>query len=442
MSTVAIAAVGSRGDVAPLTGVGVRLRAAGHRVVMAAYTPFAGLVTGCGLEFRDLPADFTPGADHADATSRETFAAVFGPRGVRDTGRLVLDALGDVPADMLLLAPLAELAGHPLAEAKGIPSLGVRLQPLSATAAYPPSVLGAWTAGARGNRFAADAGAWVVDRLYGGVVAEFRRDLGLLDVAARTLRRRRTDARWPVLHGYSPVVLPRPADWRPGLDAVGYWWPPLDPDWQPPQTLTDFLSAGPAPVYFGLGSTVATAPRAGELAEIITRALRQAGVRGVVQSGWAGLAVHGDDVLTIGEAPHEWLFPQMSAVVHHCGAGTTAAALRAGVPTIAVPGPVGDQPFWARRLAGLGASAATIPQRRLTADNLAEAIRLTVDAPELRCTTARIADRMAGEDGAARVVAAVETLLDPSTHQENTWPQTRNSSERSSPREHSPEAGS
>ena len=65
MSTVAIAAVGSRGDVGPLTGVGVALQDAGHRVVVAAYTPFADLITGCGLEFRELPADFTPGADHA-----------------------------------------------------------------------------------------------------------------------------------------------------------------------------------------------------------------------------------------------------------------------------------------------------------------------------------------------------------------------------------------
>jgi UDP:flavonoid glycosyltransferase YjiC (YdhE family) len=418
VSTVAIAAVGSRGDVAPLAGVGVRLRAAGHRVVVAAYTPFAELVTGCGLEFRELPADFTPGADHADATSRETFAAVFGRRGVRDTGRLVLDALGDVPADILLLPPLAELAGHPLAEAKGIPSLGVRLQPLSATAAYPPAVLGAWSAGRRGNRFAADGSAWLVDRLYGGVVADFRRDLGLPAATTRTLRRDRTEARWPVLHGISPTVLPRPADWRPGLETVGYWWPPADPHWQPPQELTDFLSAGPAPVYFGLGSTVVTASRARQLAEIIRHAVRQAGVRGVVQSGWAGLTVTGDDVLTIGDAPHEWLFPRMSAAVQHCGAGTTAAALRAGIPTIAVPGPVGDQPFWARRLAELGASAATVSQRTLTADKLAEAIRRAVGTPELRGAATRIAGHLVREDGAARVVGTVETLLHRSTHEE------------------------
>ncbi|MDT4998114.1 MAG: sterol 3beta-glucosyltransferase, partial [Mycobacterium sp.] len=86
MSTIAIAAIGSRGDVAPLTGVGVALREAGHRVVVAAYTPFADLITGCGLEFRELPADFTLGADNADVSPRAALAAIFTPRGVRDTG--------------------------------------------------------------------------------------------------------------------------------------------------------------------------------------------------------------------------------------------------------------------------------------------------------------------------------------------------------------------
>jgi UDP:flavonoid glycosyltransferase YjiC (YdhE family) len=416
MSTVAIAAIGSRGDVAPLTGVGVALRDAGHRVVVAAYTPFADLITGCGLEFREVPADFTPGADHADVSPKEALAAMFTPRGVRDTGQSILDALRDVPADILLLPPLSELAGHPLAEAKGIPSIGVRMQPLSATAAHPPTVLGAWSAGSRGNRLAADAGAWTFDRLYGAVIAGFRRDLGLPKVSTRALRRQRTSANWPILHGYSPIVLPRPADWRAGLEVVGYWWPAPTPEWQPPQALTDFLAAGPAPAFIGLGSTVVTERRASQLADVIADGLRQAGMRGVVQSGWASLDVSGDDVLTIGEAPHDWLFPRMAAVAHHCGAGTTAAALRAGVPTIALPGPAGDQPFWAQQLHELGASTAPIAQRKLTADRLADAIRTAVTDRQIRDTTRQLAARVADEDGAARVVATVENLLHQSTH--------------------------
>jgi sterol 3beta-glucosyltransferase len=413
MSTVAIAAVGSRGDVSPLAGVGVALQRAGHRVVVAAYTPFAELITGWGLEFRELPVDFTPGADHVEGSAAKSIAQLYGPNGLilRQTGEALVAALREEPVDVLLLPPLAELVGHPLAEAKGIPSLGVRLQPVSATSAHPPTVLGSWSAGAVGNRLAAGLGAWAIDRLYGGVVARFRRELGLPKNSARRLRRRRTHANWPILHGYSPSVLPRPADWRSGLEVVGYWWSPAMPDWQPPQLLTDFLAAGPAPVFVGLGSTVVSAARAEHLADVVAGALRQAGTRGIIQSGWAGLEVSGDDVLTIGEAPHDWLFPQLAAVAHHCGAGTTAAALRAGVPTIALPGPAGDQPFWARRLGQLGASAATIPQRALSADRLADAMRTAVTDGGIRSSARRLASLVAGEDGTARVVAAVERLL-------------------------------
>lgn len=411
MSTVAIAAVGSRGDVAPLAGFGAALQQAGHRVVIAAYTPFADLITGAGCEFREMPADFTPGADHADATSKDVFAAMFTPRGQRDTGQLIIDALGEAPADILLLPPLAELAGHPLAEARRIPSVGVRMQPLSPTADYPPSLLGAWSLGGFGNRRAAGAAAWTIDRLYGGVVAHFRRELGLPNASARALRHRRTDADWPILHGYSPSVLPRPADWRPGLQVTGYWWPPTPRQWQPPQILTDFLDAGPAPVFIGLGSTVVSAARAQQLADIVSAGLQQADVRGIVQSGWAGLDVTSDNVLTIGDTPHEWLFPQMAAVAHHCGAGTTAAAVRAGIPSIPLPGPAGDQPFWARRLHSLGAAITPLPQRRLTAQRLASTIRTTLDSTGVAQSSRRLADRLAGEDGTTAAVTAIEQLL-------------------------------
>ncbi|WBP93292.1 glycosyltransferase [Mycolicibacterium neoaurum] len=411
MSTIAIAAVGSRGDVVPLTGLGAALQRAGHRVVIAAYTPFAELVSRSDCEFRDMPSDFNPEADDSDIRTKEVMAAMFGPSGQRDTGQLVLDALADVPADLLLIPPLAELAGHPLAEARGIPSVGVRLQPLSPTADHPPSLLGAWSAGKLGNRAAGTAGAWAIDRLYGGVVADFRRQLRLPAMSTRMLRRRRTKAEWPILHGYSSVVAPRPADWRHGLHVTGYWWPPDQPDWRPPPELADFLAAGPPPVFLGLGSTVVTRARAERLCDVIAKGLRKVGVRGLVQSGWAGLDISGTDILTIGEAPHDWLFPRMAAVAHHGGAGTTAAALRAGRPSIPMPGPAGDQPFWAKRLEKLGAATRIIPQRSLTADRLATAIEATVDDNALIHTTRALAARIAGEDGVAVAVASIERVL-------------------------------
>ncbi|HJT96014.1 MAG TPA: glycosyltransferase [Mycobacterium sp.] len=410
MSTIVIVAVGSRGDVAPLTGVGVRLRQAGHQVVIAAYTPFASLITQCGLGFRELPAELPSTADSADVNPVKGLAAFGSPAGMRALGNDVLAAIGDEPADVLLLSPFSELAGHQLAEAKGIPSVGLRLQPMSATAAYPPAVLGAWSAGSIGNRLASNAGAWLVDRFYDGVVAGFRRDLGLPKTPARALRRHRTDAHWPVLHGYSPTVVPRPADWRPGLQVTGYWWPASPSGWEPSTALTDFLDAGPAPVFVGFGSMMTTAQRAEEMSEVIRKAARSAGVRVIVQAGWTGLDTADDDVLTVGEVPHDWLFPQVAAVAHHCGAGTVAAGLRAGVPTIALPA-YGDGPFWARRLHELGASAATIPQRRLTVDRLAEAMRIAVTDPKPRQLTQRLASSIIAEDGAAQVVSTVESLL-------------------------------
>ncbi|MGE2714417.1 glycosyltransferase [Mycolicibacterium litorale] len=434
MSTVAIAAVGSRGDVVPLAGLGAALQSAGHRVVIAAYTPFADVITETGCEFRELTADFTPGTDHADATSKETFAAIFTPQGQRDTGQLILEALNDVPADILALPPLAELAGHPLAEARAIPSIGVRLQPLSKTAHHPPTLLGAWSLGGPGNRMVAATAAWTIDRLYSGVVADIRRDLGLPKASTRTLRRRRTQAHWPILHGYSPNVLPRPTDWRSGLQVTGYWWPPTPPGWQPPQQLTDFLAAGPSPVFIGLGSTVVTAARAQQLADIIAAALRHAGVRGVVQAGWAGIDVTGADILTIGDTPHEWLFPKMAAAAHHCGAGTTAAALRAGIPSISLPGPFGDQPFWAHRLHELGTALAPLPQRSLTSQRLADTIRATLDDTALRKAAQHLAARIAVEDGTATAVAAIEELLQPSHRRCTACCSARPSTSRAAPR--------
>jgi sterol 3beta-glucosyltransferase len=410
MSKVAIIAVGSRGDVAPLTGVGVRLQQAGHEVVIAAYTPFADMITNCGLRFRELPAELELAPDGAEVQPMKGLAAFASPAGMRALANDILTAVADEPADILLLSPFSELVGHQLAEAKGIPSLGVRLQPLSATAAYPPAVLGGWTAGALGNRLASHTGALLIDRLYVGVVAEFRRDLGLPKASTRQLRKQRTKAQWPILHGYTPTVARRPADWRPGLQVTGYWWPAATTNWEPPIDLTDFLSAGPPPVFVGFGSMMTTARRAEQLSNVILRASRRARVRTIVQTGWAGLHVADDDMLTIGEVPHDWLFPRVAAVAHHCGAGTTAAGLRAGVSTIALPG-VGDGPFWAQRVHDLGVSAATIPQRHLTIDRLVDAMRTAVTDHRLRATARQIGTRIASEDGATEALCAVESLL-------------------------------
>ena len=321
-------------------------------------------------------------------------------------GEAIAHAASD--ADLLLLeGPIGSLLGYHVAEALDIPSMGVFLQPVSATGEFAPPPLTARSFGRWGNRAAWRLGE-AGERVYTPLIDGLRAKLGLPAETRSAYQRRRADT-WPVLYGFSQHVVPRPPDWRTGLDVTGYWWPADPPGWRPPRYVVDFLRAGPAPVYVGLGST-ATAD--GErLSELVGSALRKAGARGVVQSGWARLRGDGDNILTVDDLPHSWLFPQMAAVVHHCGAGTAAAALRAGVPSVPVTG-IMDQPFWARRLHLLG--AATAPRRRvgLTADDLAAAITVAVTDDSYRRRAGELSQLIQDEDGAGTAVDRIATQLE------------------------------
>ncbi|WHU47108.1 glycosyltransferase [Gordonia sp. L191] len=414
MADILIAAYGSRGDIMPLTDIGCRLRDAGHHVVLTTNTDLADEVRACGLDAKPVDFYIDSAIDPDSTDPRKLAMQMVKPAGMRQLGRNLLAAVDDVPADIVLLTPFAELAGHPLAEARGIPSVGLRLQPLSATGSYPPSLLGTSSAGKFVNRAVGrSAGRWF-DRIYRGVLADLRTDLGLPRRSARSLRNARTAAQWPILHGYSPNVLPRPADWRPGLEITGYWWPRRSSEWVPDADLRTFLESGAPPVYVGFGSLMLPPDEAADLSALVHRAVTTAGVRAVVQSGGTDLESSDDErIFSVGPVPHEWLFPRVSLAVHSCGAGTVAATLRAGIPSVGVPSPGGDQPFWARHLQQLGASAATLPRPRLDADRLAAAIGETLEKSRYRDAAAQLGLEISREDGAGRVVEAVEGLLDP-----------------------------
>ncbi|MFJ1754082.1 glycosyltransferase [Kitasatospora sp. NPDC088134] len=394
---ILVMAAGSHGDVAPFAGLGAHLRAAGHEVALAAPETFGGLVAESGLAFRPLSVDPGGGAGGGSLLGR---AAAFVDR--------LGDGLADAAApgaDLLLLTATTAPLGWHLAEAMNVPSLGVYLQPTLPTGEFPPVVGGTRSLGRWGNRAAGAVGQRVVDRLHTDAARRLRTRLGLPPLAQSAQRRARERENWRVLHGFSPTLVPRPADWRSGLEVVGTWWPYVAPDYRLPREVEDFLQAGPAPVFIGFGSM---AGGDGErLGVLVTEALRRAGVRGVLQAGWAGLAADGDDILTVGELPHAHLFPRMAAAVHHAGAGTSAAALRAGIPGIPVP-VMADQPFWAARLARLGTATAPVPFRQLTAQRLAEQIRRALEDPALRTRARTAADRLGRENGAARVAEAVE----------------------------------
>lgn len=399
---ILIAAAGSRGDVAPYTGLGAALRTAGHDVALATTDAFAPLVRAAGLEFRALPADPRKGGGGGGGRELMRAAAAF----VGELGQGFADAV-DRGTDLLLLSTTTAPLGWHLAEATGTPALGVYLQPTAPTGDFPPVVTGARSLGRAGNRMAGRFALRMTDRLYAPAVTALRARLGLPPASPAATRERLERAGWPVLHGFSTALVPRPADWRPGLRVTGTWWPHHDPDAPLPSGLADFLAAGPPPVLIGFGSMAAGEGE--RLSGLAVAALRRAGLRGILQSGSAGLAATGDDVLTVGDVPHAPLFPRLAAVVHHAGAGTTAAALRAGVPAVAVP-VTADQPFWARRLAAVGAAPDPVPYRALTAERLADALDLAVRRGGCAEAAARVARHMAREDGAAGVVEAVERL--------------------------------
>ncbi|AIV33403.1 glycosyltransferase [Streptomyces sp. CCM_MD2014] len=401
---IMIAAAGSRGDVAPYTGLGAELSRAGYDVALAATDTFAPLAREAGLESRSLPADTRV---HGGVTGKRDLmqaAAAF----ITDLGQGFADAV-DKGTDLLLLSTTTAPLGWHLTEATGTPSLGVYLQPTAPTGDFPPVVTGSRSLGRLANRATGRFALRMVDRVYTQAVAQLRHRLALPPASPSEVRRRQEQANWPILHGFSTALVPRPSDWRPGLDVVGNWWPHHDPAARLPSELEDFLSAGPRPVLVGFGSM---ASGDGErLSEIAVQALHRAGLRGILQAGSAQLAADGDDVLTIGDVPHALLFPRLAAVVHHAGAGTSAAALRAGVPAVTVP-VTADQPFWAGRLAALGAATDPIPFRSLTAERLADSLHQVVKQQTHSRAAAQAAQHMATENGAGKTLKAIQQLTD------------------------------
>jgi UDP:flavonoid glycosyltransferase YjiC (YdhE family) len=247
-----------------------------------------------------------------------------------------------------------------------------------------------------------------VESVFADTARVLRSRLGLPPISSRAARHARERQNWPIYHGFSPLVVPRPHDWRTGLNVAGYWWPHGQPRLLPPR-LTDFLAAGPPPVFVGLGS--ATVPDPEGLSAALVTALRRAGLRGVIQRGWGGLHADDHDMLTIDEVPHSVLFPKMAAVVHHAGAGTTAAGLRAGVPAVPVPVQF-DAAFWSARLAALGVAPGAVPLGGFSATALTDALLQVTTDPSYRRRATDLGGRIRAEDGLRPVLAAVNRIAE------------------------------
>jgi sterol 3beta-glucosyltransferase len=224
-------------------------------------------------------------------------------------------------------------------------------------------------------------------------------------------------------HGYiwSPHLVPKPKDWGPKIDVVGFCFLDLASNYVPPEPLVKWLEAGEKPIYVGFGSLPVQEPQ--KMTEIIVKALEITGQRGIINKGWGGLgtlAEPKDFVYLLDNCPHDWLFLQCKAVVHHGGAGTTAAGLKAACPTTIVPF-FGDQPFWGDRVHARGLGPPPIPVDQFVLQKLVDAIKFMME-PAVKEKAVELAKAMESEDGVTGAVRAFLRHL-PSRTEEQSPPQ-------------------
>lgn len=216
--------------------------------------------------------------------------------------------------------------------------------------------------------------------------------------------------RVPYTFLWSESLIPKPADWDSHINITGFSFLPLADKYTPPSDLTAFLEGGPPPIYVGFGSIVVDDPQA--LTQLIFKAVEIAGVRAIVSKGWGGVGGGDsvpDNVYLIGNCPHDWLFKRVSAVVHHGGAGTSAAGIAAGRPTVVVPF-FGDQPFWGQMIARAGAGPMPVPFKEMTAETLAASITFALK-PEVQVAVQQMAQHIAEEDGAGDTAKDIQERL-------------------------------
>jgi sterol 3beta-glucosyltransferase len=390
---------GSTGDVEPFAALAARLARRGHDATLAADGAFEALLPEGRVRYAPIRADFralVPGPGRRRPSARDAFAVI----------RHMLEDSWEVARATrpeAIVAHQKTLGAAHVAQRLGAPHLQALTVPmLTPTRAFPVPGLVGRDLGGTLNR----ASYRLVDLLtlpYAGLIRRWRKER--LGLAPRT----RPPPAAATLYCYSPLLVPTPPDWPPDVQATGFWRRERR-DAAVDGAVERFVAAGPPPVYVGFGSSVGPDPA--RLGATVGEALARAGVRAVVATGWGALGNvrDGADTLVVEAAPHDWLFPRVAAVVHHGGAGTTAAGLHAGRPTVICPFG-GDQPFWGAAVHRAGVGPAPLPAKALTPDRLAEAIRWAVASDAGRSRAAGLADALRREDGTGRACERIESAV-------------------------------
>ncbi len=407
---------GTRGDVQPYLALAVGLQKAGHQATLATAYTYTEWIQSYGVGVH--PTRFSVQAEMQKpetqaAMKRRNFIQLYGmmrammKRGAEATEEVWAAVQG---AEFMIDSPTSSGALE-AAELRGVPVARAYPVPFAPTRAFPSFFLGQprLSLGGGINRL---THTLMHRLLWSGMSAPltnaWRKKLGLRpwrSYAEQQAYARRLGA--PALYGFSAHVIPKPEDWDALQHITGYWFLDAPAGWHPPPELARFLESGPPPVYIGYGSIAVGEPE--QKTRLVMRALALSGQRGVILTGWGGFArlPAPPNILFVENAPHDWLFPRMAAVMHHGGAGTTAAGLRAGVPSLITPF-AGDQAGWAERVAQLGVGPRLGDIKHLSADRLAAAMHTAANDPALRARAAALGEKIRAEDGVARAVEIIE----------------------------------
>ncbi|CAO1946708.1 unnamed protein product [Urochloa humidicola] len=415
---IAILVVGTRGDVQPFIALAKRLQEFGHYVRLATHVNFRTFVKSAGIDFYPLGGDPRIMAQYMTKNKGFCLAApteIYAQRKqLKEIIFSVLPACTEPDLDTGTPFRAQAIIANPpayghlhIAEALGIPLHIFFTFPWTPTDEFPhPLARMPQSATYRLSYLILDLIIWWGTR---GFINDFRKKLNLPPIAYFSTYHG-SISHLPTGYMWSPQLMPKPKDWGPLVDVVGYCFLNLGTKYQPPPELSQWLEQGPKPIYVGFGSMPLDDEK--KVTATILDALRETGQRGIISRGWGDLGNFSEvpvDVFILEDCPHDWLFPRCAAVVHHGGAGTTAAGLIAGCPTTVVPF-FGDQFFWSERVHARGVGPAPIPIAALTVEALSNAIRFMLD-PEVKSRALDLAIAIGNEDGVAAAVDAFHRHL-------------------------------
>ncbi len=411
---IAIATIGTQGDVQPYLALAVALKAHGYSVVLGANADFEEFVTSYGIEFFSLGTNiqsFLQQSRFENAMSQNML--VNAPALLVDGQKIVATAARNAwnmsqGADAMVLNMNTSF-GIDIAEALGIPAIMTALQPLAATKEFP--ICGyEWPDLGPALNLLSYASMDMQQAYYDLPRDKLRKELmGLPPRKKGGFFKDSNGKNLTTLYAYSPQISPRPRDWPKTAIVTGFWKLDDVSGWEPSDRFKAFLAAGSKPVYIGFGSMPFGAKRN---TSILKAAVAKWGGRAVVARGWGGINPEDlpDTIYDIAKAPHDKLFQHVAAAVHHGGAGTTSSSLHAGLPTFVVPQTF-DQPFWGRRVNELGCGPEPVRLKKLTADILADRLKKLVDTESYATNAQNISHKLKTENGPEKAIRHIERVM-------------------------------